>query len=258
VLRHILTCTGSGRKIPIPGGKPTGWTVDERLDWTDRFERIDTPTVFYKDHWVSRRLDLNELRAVLDVPIVTESGSGLRRKLKRMKVLGKVYVAILGEIQKAFHGRKRKRTRKERRVEKPAKTKRVKKTLDGSSLLEETLEGDDAHPTRRHQTNTDKAVKSDNAAVPTWLWNEEICWRIDRLDPDDPQVIQAFDTLRNKWLLPHWKRNVVRDFVLWLAVNDERLTPEERRKSVDAGCKALRYSGKASWWKWDGGSYPFF
>jgi hypothetical protein len=75
VLRHILNCTGKGRKIAIPVGKPRGWTVDKRLEWNDRFGRIDTPSVFYKDNWVSRRLELKELRAVLDVPIVAESGS---------------------------------------------------------------------------------------------------------------------------------------------------------------------------------------
>jgi hypothetical protein len=259
VLRHILTCTGSGRKIPIPEGKPRGWTTDERLVFSDRFGRIDTPTVFYKDHWVSRRLELKELRVVLDVPIVAEAGSYLRHKLKCMKVPGKVYVAILGEIQRAFHGRKGKRTRKEKRKEAPAKTEKVAtKLVNIPQPIEEKLEGDDTHPTKRHQTNTDKTVKSDNAAVPTWLWNKEICRTIDRLDPDDPQVCNVFDTLRNKWLLPYWKRKVVWDLVRWLAVNDEQLTPAEKRRSVAAGRKALRYTGKASWRKWDGGSYPFF
>jgi hypothetical protein len=202
VLRHILTCTGSGCKIPIPDGKPRGWTNDERLKWAGRFGQIDTPTVFYKDHWVARRLELKELRVVLDVPIIAKSGSDLRHKLKRMKVPGKMDVAILGEIQKAFHGRKGKRTRKEKKMEMPAKTERVAtKPVDISPPLEEKLEGDNTHQTKRHQTNTDKAVKSDNAAVLTWLWNEEICRTIDRLDPDDPQVVKSFDTLRNKWLL---------------------------------------------------------
>jgi hypothetical protein len=81
--------------------------------------------------------------------------------------------------------------------------------LDRSLAIEEKLVAEDGRPRRRQQTNTDKAVKSDNTAVPTWLWNEEICRTIDRLDPKDWEVIQALDTLRTKWLLPYWKGKVI-------------------------------------------------
>jgi hypothetical protein len=262
VLRHILNCTGSGRKIGIPAGKPRGWTVDDRLEWTERFGRTDTPTFFYKEHWVSRKLELKELRAVLDVPIVTECGTDLRRRLKCMKVPGNIYVAVLDEIQKAFRGRKGKRKRAEKGFGRQNKTSGLEdKLLKESPARTETLAIEDSQATSgRQQTITDKAAKSDNAAVPTWLCNDEISRTIERLDPEDPKVTAAFDTLRDKWLLSYWKRQVVRDLTTWLRVNDERLMSEERRKSVEAGRKALRYSGGggASWWKWDGGSFPFF
>jgi hypothetical protein len=189
VLRHISNCTGSGRKIGIPAGKPRGWTVDERLEWTKRFGRIDTPMVFYKEHWVSRKLELKELRAVLDVPILTECGTDLRRRLKCMKVPGKVYVAVLDEIQKAFRVRKGKRKRAEKGLAPQNKASGLEDNLlKESPARTETLVIEDSQASSgRQQTNTDKAVKSDNAAVPTWLWNEEICRTIERLDPEDPK-----------------------------------------------------------------------
>jgi hypothetical protein len=41
-LEHVLTCTGLGRKVPIPDGTPEGWTADGRLQWEPRFEKIAT------------------------------------------------------------------------------------------------------------------------------------------------------------------------------------------------------------------------
>jgi hypothetical protein len=43
-----------------------------------------TDLVFLKESWLSRRLELKELKAVLDVPDGDESGSALRQHLKAM------------------------------------------------------------------------------------------------------------------------------------------------------------------------------
>jgi hypothetical protein len=113
-LRHVLTCTGSGRKVPVQDGIKWGWTEDEKVIWGNKFEKIDTPTVYFKDAWLSRRLELKELKAVLDVPDGDDCGAVLLlNRLKAMKMPGKVYVAILDEVQRAFQSRRRKRIRVE-------------------------------------------------------------------------------------------------------------------------------------------------
>jgi hypothetical protein len=88
-LNHVLTCTGSGRKVPATEELKRGWTEDDKLVWANRFEKIDTPTVYYKDAWLHRRLELKELKAVLDVPDSSECGARLRVRLKAMKMPGR-------------------------------------------------------------------------------------------------------------------------------------------------------------------------
>jgi hypothetical protein len=47
-LMHVLECTGTGRKVPIPTETPKGWTLDGHFKWEDRFNKVMTPTVFDK------------------------------------------------------------------------------------------------------------------------------------------------------------------------------------------------------------------
>jgi hypothetical protein len=98
-LNHVLTCTGSGQKVPCTEGLKQGWTEDDKLVWKSRLKRIDAPTVYDKDGWLHRRLELKELKAVLDVPDSGECGAKLRLRLKSMKMPGKLYVGILDEIR---------------------------------------------------------------------------------------------------------------------------------------------------------------
>jgi hypothetical protein len=51
---------------------------------------------------LSRKLDLKELKAVLDVPDSDECGTVLRHRLKAMKLPGKVYVDVLDKVRRAF------------------------------------------------------------------------------------------------------------------------------------------------------------
>jgi hypothetical protein len=102
-LSHVLEYTGTGKKVPIPIETPKGWTQDGRLQWDQRFEKIMTPTVFDKTHWVVRRLGFKELKSVLDVSAMMQCGTELRAKLKGMRIPGKIYVCLLDKVQRALH-----------------------------------------------------------------------------------------------------------------------------------------------------------
>jgi hypothetical protein len=171
-LMHVLECTGTRRKVPIPTETREGWTVEGRLNWEDRFNKVMMPTVFDKTKWVVRRLGLKELRAVLDVPAMMECGTELREKLKEMKAPGKMYVCLLDKVLRANTKRRWKRPRMVsssqadtmKATEKCADEKRPPSSLLGLGSDEKTRR----EPERR-TTNSDKAVKADDAVVPTFL-----------------------------------------------------------------------------------------
>jgi hypothetical protein len=259
-LNHVLTCTGSGRKVPVTEGLKGGWTEDDKLVWENRFKKIDTPTVYYRDGWLHRRLELKELKAVLDVPDSGECGASLRVRLKAMRMPGKVYVTVLDEIRRAFASRRRKiiRPRKEavRLMTRVADSTSANVELDrkaGAKRRESSGRENESRVT----TTTDKAVKSDDAALPVFLWNEAVCRGLPGIEATDEGVSNALDVLR-KWLLSYWKKKVMLDLAEYLHNNKGEMSPGEYEKSRLAGLKALDYAGQAGWWKWKGGSYPFF
>jgi hypothetical protein len=178
-----------------------------------------------------------------------------------MKMPGKIYVCLLDEVRRAFEKRRRKRSRKETetRLETSAV---ISKSWEDQEINKTSAsvgaDDEDRHKQGRGPTNSDKAVKADDALAPVFLWNAEICRPIDRLDPEDPAVIAALNVLRVKLLLPYWKTNMVLSLTDWLRKNESRMTAEEFDKCKESGRWSLFYAGKADWWKWSGGSYPFF
>jgi hypothetical protein len=260
-LNHVLTCTGSGRKVAMKDSVKRGWTEDDKLAWENRFEKIDTPTVYFKDAWLSRRLELKELKAVLDVPDGDECGSTLRNRLKAMKMPEKQYVSVLDEIRRAFVSRRGKRIRE--RDFGGAPTQKPPTSTSAEADVERKAATQRRETTGQGHTNTlttkaDKAVKSDDAAVPVFLWNEAICRGLTGIEAGDNGVAEALDVLRKDWLLVYWKKKVVLDLAEYLHSIKHKVSTEEYEMSRLAGVKALKYSGRAGWWKWDGGSCLFF
>jgi hypothetical protein len=249
-LNHVLTCTGSGRKVPMTDGGKRGWTPDDRLVWGNRFEKIDTPTVYFKDSWLSRRLELKELKAVLDVPDSNECGTALQQRLKGMRMPGKLYVAVLDEVNRAFVARRGKRSRPLGSASlptlKPPALASAATELSRKAAAEVRVDrqADETKGTGK----ADKAVKSDDAAVPVFLWNEAVCRGLKGIEPSDDGVTQALNVLRD-WLLGIWKRKVVRDLARYLRKEKDELNPVEFEKCRLVGVKALHYSGQADWWK---------
>ena len=64
----------------------------------------------------------------------------------------------------------------------------------------------------RTATHTDKATKLDVADVTVLLWNNMIQDGLIGMKLEDLAFQRALNSMRNKWLLPHWKRKVTRDF----------------------------------------------
>jgi hypothetical protein len=110
----------------------------------------------------------------------------------------------------------------------------------------------------RGNTTTDKVVKADGAQIPFFLWNEAVVRGLPWLVAEDSVVHGALEVLRARLFSPYWRRKVGRDFLKWFKGEAPRMELGERLKTINAGGEALRYTAKASWWKWDGGNFPFF
>ena len=259
--KHVLDPTRPGIRCAIPSAKiaPLGQDENGLLHWTRRLNNVESPTVFSKTHWVKRKLSPKELCAVLDMP-----GNFIHKTkgfdLSWIEIPGKVRAQVVENIRVGFEKMGGKR-RHERSTENAARVKRAKTLWDDPVKTAFFLSQAIVPSQLASDTVTVKSTKDDDASVPTYLWDD----RCLKLDPtkviDKTKWIEALNVLREKFLLPFWKRKVARDFWNWVQARDEKKwwrDDSERRRSVTSGKKAIHYADQASWWEWDGGSYPFF
>jgi len=103
--------------------------------------------------------------------------------------------------------------------------------------------------------NSGKALKSDNASVPSEYWNKAL------LEPYGDVILTtdwrtAVGVLRG-FVLRVLKRNVTRSYITWkrnLESNNMQVSAKSAEAARDAVC---RYAN-SSWWKWNQGSRALF
>ena len=100
-----------------------------------------------------------------------------------------------------------------------------------------------------------KALKSDNASVPSEYWNKTL------LEPYGNAILTkdwrtAVGALRG-FVLRVLKRNVTRSYITWKR-NLESNNMKVSEKSVEAARDAVGRYANSSWWKWNQGSRALF
>jgi hypothetical protein len=261
-LRHVLDPTVTGPRCALPRAMetPLGQTRDGLLHWTRRLGNISAPTVYSKTHWVKRPLSTKELVSVLDLPIDKALGVDDPLLFRGISCPGKIRSRVLEELRewivpylpKASHPLPSLFT---------VPTKRRKILPPAESDVDRDPPSERMVPTTAVDTVTTKAAKTDDACVPTFLWDDKCISGMDVGARSRKEVVGALDTLRDSFLLPFWKRKVGRDFRLWVTEMDKKgdwISESDRAKSLIAGGKALYYASQSSWWDWTGGSFPFF
>ena len=126
-----------------------------------------------------------------------------------------------------------------------------------------------AEETKVFSTVTYKAVKSDDASITVYLWNDRIAlglqairekenktFPFDFTDDDDcSQFQRGLEGLRKLRLIV-CKKNVRRSFSKWFGeVGKHR---SEKENIFRDGMKACAKVNQCSWWNWDKGSSIFF
>ena len=108
-------------------------------------------------------------------------------------------------------------------------------------------------------TNTEKAVKHDKAAVPVELWDDRVRYLLGLPRLEDRHR-RAFAKLRAR-MLRRWKRNVLRSWVDWWDNNNSSIKHNEPRwwrLLYERGYQACRQAFQADFWSWPSGSGVFF
>jgi hypothetical protein len=260
-LSHVLDAVPSGSRCPIPsnGAPPLGQDHDGMLHWNRRLLSIEAPTVFTKLFWVKRKLTIKELCSVLDLPSSEASRPNTKEWIGDITMPGKVRARVVDAIREWVS-----------RANGPLKglhvsasvqvTRHKKPRLSPLDSVQESP-GDITSSSAREATVTVKSTKADDAHVPTHLWDNRVLAHAGFQILLRKQVLKALGTLRDKFLLPLWKRIVARNFQKWIVKMDKIdwwLDSTDRTSSLSAGAKALSYAVGASWWEWDQGSFPFF
>jgi hypothetical protein len=142
-------------------------------------------------------------------------------------------------------------------------TKNLEKDQKKSAPVVETIVGDndDVEANGKQEpksTVTAKAVKSDDAKVPKYLWNSRVfelesLERMNRFNDKEKEVI--LDRMR-RGLHVTWKRKVEQDFIEWFHSTEHRYNGRE--DIWTAGIRACVYARRSDWWEWKGGSHIFF
>ena len=113
-----------------------------------------------------------------------------------------------------------------------------------------------------------KAVKSDDASVPVELWDRCVLrFHFDWLDYT-PTVARALLTIRNRFAMRLYLRNLTRSFLRylksmhgatwWNKVNQKSLDATQLKCDLEVGVDSLVRCINSSWWEWSDGSTCHF
>ena len=291
--------------VPSKAPLPNQWNSSlGLLRWRQRFQDVVVPYSYRPNVWTSRRLSPKEMASVLDIPPdrVTKLNLEELHDLTVDEVPGKVLGAslwFLGEEQSDADDTLEKNTKRtlvgELTPSKRARTMMIPEqnqqvyqgigpdetgstanlAIKGPSLTPDTA-SDYTNEAEREEdrggTATDKATKSDDAAVPVFLWNDRIqeglekIWRSDTKRGGTPPLnfSNRVDQFRFKWALnklrqgclTYWKKKVKTDFERWYQLKGKS-HPHSTQVWKD-GQAAVSKASQASWWNWDKGSSIFF
>jgi hypothetical protein len=262
-LKSVLDPTVKGSRCPIPKDKvaPLGQDGNGLLHWERRFYNVESPTVYsQRKHWVRRRLSPKELCSVLDLSRAALMTDMSGHMLHDIMLPGKVRAQVVENIRRGFCHLSAKRGAPTGSCADERISKGVRWIFD---LEKEVIRsGDLSKPASlRPDTVTIKSAKADDASVPSHLWNDK-CLDFTCFSTIPREIfVTTLDIIREKFLIRYWKRKVARDFWRWVRGCDKSSwfsDFEERRHTIQAGCKAIIYAVEASWWEWEGGSFPFF
>ena len=228
------------------------------------------PTVYGSRAFTYRSLTVSEVVSCLDIPATLSKGWNESTKEVMVRELTapiKAAASIgtcLAEWTKTTHKRKAEAiqaeeppgTRKSCRTD--TETAEKEREDHGNSGLKR-MKGYERNKQSAVDTNTEKAVKHDKAAVPVELWDDRVRFLLKCEQLEDSHR-RAFALMRTV-MLTRWKRNVRRSWFDWWVKYESVIKinePRWWRLVYDRGIQACQQAMKATFWGWPMGSGVFF
>jgi hypothetical protein len=225
--------------------------------------------------WAIRQLTAKELARAYDLP--TRIGQSFESwSIKKLPWLSTAPVKLLQYVGQSLLGggiiQSMNWLNVEEQRDSVKKVTGYKQSCTGKSCTEKELSGMDEHSEVNEEVwlqQFSKAVKSDDAATPTHLWNDRV-WR----RPHSKVQLGKFkkryascplDVIRS-CLLHRWRRNVLRSLLMYLQTKfgvDWCARPrddwsEDLLKDLESGAECIMRAMGADWWEWTAGSRLFF
>jgi len=247
---------GRGAMPPQPGEDR-----ERILKWSKRGDTLVLPSYKSKTGWVMRKLAAVELAGMLDWPvgIVRALGENLtwrmvedtRTPFKIRQYLGEYIRAVLEDREPTAQVSKQDKSENVlqegsyRLVDLPA-------LHENDWWMKYVVDSGDEHDRMA------KAVKSDDAKVPTMLWDIRTGLFKEKDHQRMPRVMRACNLLRRK-MWGRWMRNIYRSYLRYrrgeLMRRGLSTLPDGE---LDAAREALMYAAHSDWWEWHEGSSIFF
>ena len=250
--------------------RPNTYHSTGLLPWNARSSFVITRSVFSPTQWVRRKLNSSEVFKLLDFP---EDFSGELSSAQRATIAQdtkqlplKTILRVLDVLPEGLLSSGAKRLKHDHESNTNESTPKAAIATPEISLLDPGSSpsefcAPDALPQPllpSEATEADrnkKATKSDDAAVPEYLWDRQI---VGDNDPDRPIKILALGTLR-KFFLLLWQRSIKREFFAWFKLEHaSNLWSTAARRDLDAGLECIQRSWGCTWWEWSAGSRPYF
>ena len=275
----VVDLTINGKDCPAPSDyDPTKEgvnVIDRKMNWKkDRYRNHVLPSVFTTSGCVRRRLSPKELATALDFPAELHkrgSEEELNCWIDELVVPFKCRVQVAFSLREWMSGTQE---QEEKFMEQDLNAQVFDRDSGSNSEEARMTEAEAMYSApdceegvgslnveeRREDRNL-KATKSDDAEVPTYLWDDRICGKLGIRDvSEQAKCVKALNVIRGA-ALRYWKRLVCSEFWQWWRF--QRFDHDNgdvtlRERTLQAGLSALSHASQASWWDWDKGSSPFF
>jgi hypothetical protein len=279
-LRSVVDATTAGYTCPLPHKvdskvpkvvqlQPTTYRISVLLPLGKDSVRFVVPSIFSSTGWVRQQLTGVEMCKVWDLP--TDVAGDLDSKEISLVCSGKGFPQKIAArvLDSVRVGGPTEGNRK--RPHSPSCSSGEKKFKEDGDVIshEKVTETSNDLETERKL----KAKKSDDAAVPEYLWNLVLA-------PDgDEEIIRRLDVLR-RFILKWLKRRFTNEFLGWFKTKYPRLLrslcptkdyfswrgrlrdylSKSREATLDweAGSECVMRYANADWWEWVDGSRPHF